>query len=96
MACKLRVRVTPRAGRDRIDGVRDGVLRVRLAAPPVEGRANEALVRLLARALGVPPRDIAVVRGATAREKVIAIEGLDETEVLRRLASNEQRATSSE
>jgi uncharacterized protein (TIGR00251 family) len=82
---RLAVRVTPRAGRDRIDGVRDGVLRVRVAAPPVEGRANEALVRLLAQALGVAPRDVRVVRGAAGRDKLVEVEGPAEAEVRRRL-----------
>jgi len=86
-ASRIRVRVTPRAGRDRIDGVRDGALRVRLAAPPVEGRANESLVRLLARALALPPRDVRVVRGEATREKLIEVEGLEETEVWRRLTA---------
>jgi uncharacterized protein (TIGR00251 family) len=86
-AARIRVRVTPRAGRDRIDGRREGVLRVRLTAPPVEGRANEALVRLLARALGVPPRDVRVVRGGSAREKLIEVEGIDEGEMWRRLTA---------
>jgi hypothetical protein len=82
---RIAVRVTPRAGCDRIDGLRDGVLRVRLAAPPIAGRANEALVRLLARTLGVPPRDVRVVRGSAARDKLIEVVGLDATEVWRRL-----------
>lgn len=86
MGVRIRVRVTPRAGRDQIDGLREGALRVRLAAPPVEGRANEALVRLLARALGLPPRDVRVVRGETAREKLIEIDGMDERDVWRLLA----------
>lgn len=85
VSSRLRLRVTPRAGRDAIDGLRGGVLRVRLAAPPVEGRANAALVRLLARALGLPPRDVRVVRGATAREKLLEVDGVDEPEVWRRL-----------
>lgn len=85
MPARLRVHVTPRAARDGIDGVREGVLRVRLTAPPVEGRANAALVRLLARALGVPVRDVRVVRGHTAREKLLEIDGVDEGEIGRRL-----------
>ena len=84
-ASRFVVRVTPRSGQDRIDGMRDGVLRVRLAAPPVDGRANEALVRFLARTLGVPPRDVRVARGETSRNKVVEIDGLDAEEVQRRL-----------
>ncbi len=85
MAVRIRVRVTPRAGRDRIDGLRDGVLHVRLAAAPVEGRANEALTRLLARTLGLPARDVRLLRGERAREKLLEIDGLDEDELWRRL-----------
>jgi uncharacterized protein (TIGR00251 family) len=71
------VRVTPRGGRDAIAGWQDGALRVRLAAPPVEGRANEALVRFLARAAGLPPRSVRLVSGATSRDKRIAFDGID-------------------
>src|SRR5437764_1457187 len=63
MDAMLRVRVTPRAGRDAIEGWREGVLRVRLAAAPVEGKANESLVRFLAASLGVPRRDVELVAG---------------------------------
>jgi hypothetical protein len=69
---RFEVRLTPRGGRDAIDGVgEDGVLRVRVAAPPVDGAANEALCRLLARALGVAPGDVRIVGGASGRRKVI-------------------------
>jgi uncharacterized protein len=87
MSARVAVRVTPRAGQDRIDGMRDGVLQVRLTAPPVDGRANEALVRFLARTLGVPPRDVRVARGETSRNKVVEIDGLHAEEVQRRLAT---------
>ena len=81
----LRVRVTPRGGRDAIAGWRDGVLRVRLAAAPVEGRANEALVRFLAKVAGLPPSAVAVVSGETAREKRLAFHGIDEVTLHARL-----------
>ena len=76
----LAVRLTPKGGRDAVDGVEqlaDGraVLKVRVAAPPSEGEANDALVRLLAKALGVPPRDVALAAGATARVKRLTIAG---------------------
>ena len=54
----------------------DGVLRVRVAAPPVDGAANEALLRLLAAKLGVPRRDLRLASGETSRRKVVAVEGL--------------------
>ncbi len=73
---RIVVRLTPRAGADRVDGVVDGVLRVRVAAPPVDGAANEALVRLLARELGVARREVRVVAGEAARVKQIMVDGL--------------------
>jgi uncharacterized protein YggU (UPF0235/DUF167 family) len=76
----LAVRLTPKGGRDRIDGIAllaDGrsVLKVRVAAAPSEGAANAALVRLLATAVGVPSRDVALAAGATARIKRLTISG---------------------
>ncbi len=59
-----------------MDGVVDGVLRARVAAPAVDGAANQSLVRLLADELDVPRRDVRLVAGATARTKVIAVDGV--------------------
>ena len=81
----VRVRLQPRAKRDEIIGERDGTLIVRVSAPPVEGRANAALCRLLARALDVAPSRVSVVRGASAREKVVRVDGLEAADALRRL-----------
>jgi uncharacterized protein (TIGR00251 family) len=72
----LRVRVQPRASRDALSGEREGALVVRLTAPPVEGRANEALARLLGRTLRVPPSAVRVLRGETGRDKLVAVAGL--------------------
>ncbi len=69
------VRVTPRAGRDAFAGFSEGVLRVRLAAPPVEGRANEALCRFLARSLNLPVSAVRIVGGKRSRSKRVAIRG---------------------
>lgn len=76
----LNVRLTPKGGRDAIEGVdvlADGraVLSVRVRAAPADGEANDALVRLIAKAVGVPPRDVTLVAGATARLKRLAISG---------------------
>ncbi len=78
---RVRVRLTPRSGRDKIVGWRDGLLSVRVTAPPVEGKANAALERLIAKALGVPKRDVSVVSGARGREKTIEIAGMSQAEV---------------
>jgi uncharacterized protein (TIGR00251 family) len=72
----LRVRVQPRAKRSELGGVRAGALVVRVAAPPVEGKANAAVCALLASAAGVPKSRVSVVRGASAREKVVRLEGV--------------------
>ena len=75
----------PRAGRDEIAGERDGAIVVRVTAPPVEGRANAALVKLLAKRIGVARGTVSVVRGRRSRDKLVRIEGLDAAESRRRL-----------
>ena len=84
-SARIDVRLTPRGGRDRIDGWDGDVLRVRVAAPPADGRANEAMVRLVAKALGVPPSRVTLVSGAQSRTKVIEIEGLTLDEIHARI-----------
>ena len=76
----LAVRLTPKGGRDSIDGIEslsDGrtVLKARVRAAPSEGEANHALCRLLAKTLGIPPRDVAITAGATSRIKRVTIAG---------------------
>jgi uncharacterized protein (TIGR00251 family) len=73
---RLRVRVQPRSSTSEIARERDGVLVVRLAAPPVEGRANEELCRLIARWLRVGKGSVEVVRGGRSREKLVQVRGL--------------------
>ena len=83
---RLAVRVQPRASRDEVVGWREGVLRVRVTAPPVEGEANRAVEALLARTLGVARSAVSVVRGVQGREKLVSIAGLGDAEVRSRLA----------
>jgi hypothetical protein len=75
--CTLRVRVVPRAGRSSVAGERDGALLVRLAAAPVDGEANEALVAFLAGWLRVPKRAVRLVSGDRSRDKRVEVDGLD-------------------
>jgi uncharacterized protein len=79
------VRVKPRASRDALEGERDGALLVRLRSAPVEGEANAALARLLARAAGVPPSSVKILRGAAGREKLLLFDGLDANVLRQRL-----------
>jgi uncharacterized protein (TIGR00251 family) len=81
--CDLRVRLTPRADRDAVTAVADGVVHVRVTAPPADGRANESLRRLLAKQLRVPRSTVELVRGHTAREKTVRVAGLEAAEAHR-------------
>jgi hypothetical protein len=74
---ELAILVQPRASRTRVVGEHDGLLKVQLAAPPVEGEANAALVEFLAKALGVPRRQVALVSGDASRRKRVAVQGVD-------------------
>lgn len=76
------VRVVPRAGRTQIAGLRDGAVLVRLAAAPVDGAANDELIAVLARALGLPKRHLTIVSGERARTKRVRIDGMDPARAL--------------
>jgi uncharacterized protein YggU (UPF0235/DUF167 family) len=78
---RISIQLAPRSGVDRIEGVIDGVLKARVAAAPVDGAANEALVRLVAGSLGIAPRRVRIVGGASNRRKLIEIEGVEPTEL---------------
>lgn len=82
---RVRLRLKPRASRDRIEGLKDEELVVRLCAPPVENQANLSLVELLARTLRVPRSSVALVAGEKSKSKVVAIQGLSPEEIEARL-----------
>lgn len=79
---EVRVRLRPRGHRDELLGVVDGVLQVRVTAPPVDGEANRALCRLIAERLGVAPSRVSVVRGAKSRDKVVRVGGIERDALL--------------
>ncbi len=81
-AAVLEVLVQPRASRTRVVGEHDGRLKVQLAAPPVEGEANQALVEFLAGELGVRKAEVVVVRGQTGRRKTVRVAGVTAAQVL--------------
>lgn len=74
---RIEVRLRPRGSKDELIGTRDGVLRAKVTAPPVDGRANKALCKLIAKRVGVAPSRVSVVRGEKSREKVVRVEGID-------------------
>jgi uncharacterized protein (TIGR00251 family) len=80
------VRVQPRASKSGVAGELNGVLKIRLAAPPVEGQANEELTRLLAKLFDAPRRRIAILSGQTSKNKVVSISGISIDEASRVLA----------
>ena len=75
---RIAVRVQPGAKKEAILGFADGVLRLRVTAPPVEGRANDAVLELVARAVGVRPSHVALLRGARSRDKLLRIDGVSQ------------------
>ena len=81
---RFAVRLTPRSAVERVDDVVDGVLKVRVMAPAVEGAANNALIRLLADELGVARRDVRIVAGATSRQKLVVVDGVGSEAVVAR------------
>ena len=81
----LSVRVVPRAKRDAVEGILGDEIRIRLAAPPVEGRANAALLRFLGRKLGVSRSALELRTGSASRHKLVWIEGLTRSAVERAL-----------
>lgn len=81
---RFAVRLAPRSSSNRIDGVLDGVLRVRVTAPAVEGAANAALLALLAEELDVARRDVRIVAGAASRQKLVVVDGVEPEAVVAR------------
>jgi uncharacterized protein (TIGR00251 family) len=86
----FRVRVVPRASKSAVVGEYDCALKVRVAAPPVEGAANEELTRFLAGELGVPARSVEIVSGHTSKTKAVRVHGAKMVDLLR-LAKEQSR-----
>ena len=83
---KISLRVYPGAARSKVVGFTDGVLQIRVAAPPVKGQANKELIAFLSKALAVAKGALTIVKGHTSRSKVIAIDGLSQEDIMRRLS----------
>ena len=85
---KISVRVYPNAARSEVVNFPDGVLRVKVSAPPVKGKANKELIALLSQVLGVDRSRVSITKGHTSRNKIIAIDGLGQEEITKRLFSS--------
>ena len=85
--CVVPVRVHPGAKRDAVTGTHDGAVKIALTTPPVDGRANEALVAFLANKLGVPRGKVTLLTGASSRMKTVRVVGLTASEVAEKLLS---------
>jgi uncharacterized protein (TIGR00251 family) len=79
---RITVHVQPNAGQNKVAGFRDGVLQVRIAAPPIKGKANQELVKFLSSLLGVSKTNLSIEKGITSRKKTVAIRGLKRERVL--------------
>ncbi len=86
-SCMLKVRIQPRASRNQVDGFEEDTLRIRVSSSPTEGQANDGVVALLAKTLGVSKSRLEIVRGHSSRNKLVSVETLSEQEVRRRIES---------
>ena len=84
-AVTIAVKVIPRASKNRIVGIEGDAVKIRLNAPPVEGKANDALIAFLADALGMHRTQIEIVMGHTSRRKIVRVRGVGAQEVERKL-----------
>jgi len=83
---KISLRVYPNATRNELVGFADGVWQVKISAPPVKGKANKELIAFLSQLLGVSQSTLTLLKGHTTRNKVVAIDGLSQEEVTKRLS----------
>jgi len=82
---RITVHVQPNASQNEVAGFRDGVLQVRIAAPPIKGKANQELLGFLSDLLRISKSSLTIEKGATSKKKIVAITGLSQSDVLRLL-----------
>jgi uncharacterized protein (TIGR00251 family) len=83
---KISLRVYPNASRNEVVGFTNGILRVKVSAPPIKGKANRELITFLSRLLGVGKGSVNIIKGHTTRNKVVAVDGLSQEEVMKQLS----------
>ncbi len=81
----IRVRVLPRSSKNRIADIEDNIYKIKLTAPPIDGKANKALQQFLSKKLGIPKTNIEIISGERSRVKSIKIHGLSDREVEEKL-----------
>lgn len=89
--CILSIKAQPRSSKETLAGVENGELKIRLKASPVDGAANEALLRFLAKTLGVAISNLSVERGHASRHKLVLVQGLDVQKVLKALSQEPKK-----
>ena len=85
VAVFISVRVSPNSTRNEVVGFNDGVWQVKVSAPPIKGKANKELIAFLSEILGVGRSSLSIIKGHTSRNKLMAIDGLTQAEVMKRL-----------
>jgi len=89
--CILKVRVQPKVSQNQVLGYDEGTLRLRVTAPPIDGKANAGVIALLAKTLGVSKSKLQIIQGQSSRNKVVAVDTLSEREVRRRIEAGSKR-----
>ena len=87
ISTRLSVKVTPNAARNEVTGFTDGVLHVKIAAPPEKGKANKELIDYLSRTLGVSKSSLLLLKGQTRRNKVLSVDGLSRADIIQRISA---------
>ena len=83
----ISIRLYPNAARNEVATFSDGVWQIRISAPPVKGKANKELIAFLSKVLGVSKSSLSIAKGHTSRNKVIAVDGLTQEEIIKRLSA---------
>ena len=82
---QFKIKVLPRASKNEISGVQGDALKIRLTAPPVDGAANEACIEFFAELFKVPKKAVCIITGHTGRLKIIRVEGISKTDLMKRI-----------
>lgn len=89
---RIAVHIQPNASQNKVTGFRDGALKVRIAAPPTKGKANQELIKFLSSLLGVSRNNLSIEKGITSRNKTLAVRGLEQNQVMRLLEKYRTKA----